>query len=379
MPKHSEILSRKPLKKSSIACYQVVSNCNNSKQLGHNISALHSRHAQADRRTVTLIQSGSTWQFKTESDLEEVVWRSLPELLNLEPVSRQFSINGKFCDILATGPSGRLVIIELKNTEDHYVVQQLTRYYHAIKTADTLPFPVDTDHPRLLAIAPSFHTDTLIDCQYSTLNVELITFSLEAAADNINLVLRDADGMVLSTLHLPKALQNAQPQISISEPPRKLLNWLSAVREPDYTWILELRKRLLNADARMRERVEANSIFYEKNKSKPCCELRKIKPSEYRGKGIDCYLWLPDPENNPHVIKMWIGIDLEKQKVPVMHYGRKGYKSGSPWQFPDCIERMQWLGYKRALVQYQPFICADKTVSPDGIVNLAIQTWHSRL
>ena len=328
---------------------------------------------------MTLIHTGSGWQFQTESDLEEVVWRNLSKLLNLEPISRQFSIDGKFCDILATESSGRLVIIELKNTEDRYVVQQLTRYYHAIKTADTLPFSVDTDHPRLLAISPSFHADTLIDRQYSTLNVELITFSLETAADDINLVLHDTVGDVLGTLNLPKALRSLQPQISISEPPRKLLNWLSPVREPQYTWILELRKRLLSADAQMRERVEANSIFYEKNKSKPCCELRKIRPSEHRGKGIDCYLWLPDPENNPHVIKMWICIDLEKQKVPVMHYGKKGYKSGSPWQFPDCIERMEWLGYKRALVQYQPFICPDKTVSPDGIVNLAIQTWHSRL
>ena len=199
---------------------------------------------------MTLIQAGNTWQFGTEAGLEEVIWHNLPELLSLKPVNRQFSIDGKFCDILAIEPSDRLVIIELKNTEDRYVVQQLTRYYHAIKTAETLPFSTNIDDPRLLVIAPSFHTDTLIDCQYSTLNVELITFSLEAASDNINLVLRDASGNVLSTLHLLKALHHTQPQISVSEPPRKLLNWLSAVQEPEYTWILELRKQLLNADAR---------------------------------------------------------------------------------------------------------------------------------
>ena len=328
---------------------------------------------------MTFIQTGSIWQFKTESDLEEVVWRNLPELLNLEPVSRQFSIDGKFCDILAIEPSDRLVIIELKNIEDRYVVQQLTRYYHAIKTADTLPFAVDADHPRLLAIAPSFHTDTLIDCQYNTLNVEPITFSLEAASDDISLVLRDASGNVLSTLRLPEALHHTQPQISISEPPQKLLNWLSAVQEPEYTWILELRKRLLNADTRMQERVEANSIFYEKNKSKPCCKLRKIRPSEYRGEGIDCYLWLPDPENNPHVIKMWVGIDIDNQKVLVMQYGKKGYKSGSPWRFPACVERMEQFNYERALAQYRPFIEADRTITPANIVNLALKTWRDRL
>ena len=328
---------------------------------------------------MTLIQAGNTWQFGTEADLEEIIWRNLPKLLSLKPVNRQFSIDGKFCDILAVAPSNRLVIIELKNTEDRYVVQQLTRYYHAIKTADMLPFSASTDNPRLLVIAPSFHTDTLIDRQYSTLNVELVTFSLEAASDDINLVLRDAVGNVLSTLHLPKALHHTKPQISISEPPRKLLNWLSATQEPEYTWILELRKRLLNADARMRERVEANSIFYEKSKPKPCCELRKIRPSEYRGEGINCYLWLPDPENNPHVIKMWIGVELCNQKVLVMQYGKKGYKSGSPWRFPACIERMEQFNYERALAQYRPFIEADRTITPTNIVNLALKTWCDRL
>ncbi len=123
-----------------------------------------SRTGQVDKQTMTFIQARDTWQFGTEADLEEVIWRNLPELLSLKPVNRQFSIDGKFCDILAIAPSNRLVIIELKNTEDRYIVQQLTRYYHALKTADTLSFSANTDDPRLLAIAPSFHADTLIDC-----------------------------------------------------------------------------------------------------------------------------------------------------------------------------------------------------------------------
>jgi hypothetical protein len=174
-------------------------------------------------------------------------------------------------------------------------------------------------------------------------------------------------------------LQMAPTDIRIPEPPRKLLNWLSPVHELEHAWILALRKQLLGADARMRERVEASSIFYEKSKSKPCCELKKIRPSEYRGEGIDCYLWLPDPENNPHTIKMWIGFDLEKQKVGVMHYGKKGYRSGSPWHFPECVKRMKQFGYQRALEQYQPFVAPNMTISPVNIVNLALQTWQRRI
>ncbi len=144
---------------------------------------------------MAFIQAGQNWHFSTESDLEEVVWHNLPKLLNLRPLSRQFSISGKFCDILAVDESNQLVVIELKNTEDRYVVQQLVRYYNVIQAAETLPFEVAINEPRLVAIAPRFHADTLTDCQYSTLKVELITFALETSKNGqLSLVLSDAAG-----------------------------------------------------------------------------------------------------------------------------------------------------------------------------------------
>lgn len=63
-----------------------------------------------------------------------MLWRNLPKLLNVEPLSRQFSVEGKVCDLLAVDSAGHLVIIELKNTEDRYIVQQLTRYYDALQS-----------------------------------------------------------------------------------------------------------------------------------------------------------------------------------------------------------------------------------------------------
>jgi len=42
---------------------------------------------------------------------------------------RQHYINGNYCNILALGEQRNLVIIELKNDDDRYVVQQITRYY----------------------------------------------------------------------------------------------------------------------------------------------------------------------------------------------------------------------------------------------------------
>lgn len=329
---------------------------------------------------MALIQSGKKWQFRTESDLEEVVWRHLPELLNLKPLSRQFSIDGKFCDILAIESSDRLAIIELKNTEDRYVVQQLVRYYAAIKAAGTQMPIVDITKPiRLIAIAPSFHADTLTDCEYSTLNIELLTFSLEPSPQGVTLAITDVAGRRLSSFLLPPGHHREQPDVPIPEPPRKLLNWLSHSSDIEHDWVLHLRKQLMSFDSRMKEKVEANRILYGRGDSKPCCELKKNNTGGLTSRKISCFLWLPDPENNPHVIKMLMNFDLEKQNVRDMHYGKKGYKSGSPWQFPKCIERMKQFGYRRALEQYQPFVEANMTIVSSNIVNLALKTWYSRL
>jgi hypothetical protein len=78
------------------------------------------------------------------------------------------------------------------------------------------------------------------------------------------------------------------------------------------------------------------------------------------------------------MIKMLMSFDLEKRNVIGMQYGKKGSKSGNPWHFPKCIERMKCSRYQRALELYQPFLKANMTISPINIVNLALQTWQRR-
>jgi hypothetical protein len=328
---------------------------------------------------MAIIQSGDSWQFRNECDLEEVIWRNLSQLLNLSPASRQFSISGKFCDILAVEPSHRLVIIELKNKEDRYVIQQLVRYYDALK-GSALPFDIDcTAPPRLIVIAPSFHADSLIDCKYSTLPIELMTFSLQSVSGGFCLTLSDSTGQELSALLLQKEQALSKTAVPMSPPPRKLLNWLSNSSDVEKTWVLALRQQLLEFDPRMKEIVEPTQIFYGRGKSKPCCELRKNTTGGLSAQKVTYFLWLPDPENKPHVIKMHLHFDFEKHRVKSMAYGRRGYRSGSPWAFPKCITQMKRFGYQRSLALYQPFLSTNMTISLNNTVNLALKTWHSRI
>ena len=328
---------------------------------------------------MAFIQSGQSWQFSTESDLEEVIWHHLLALLNLRPLSRQFSISGKFCDILAVDDADRLVIIELKNTEDRYVVQQLIRYYDAISSAEALPFEVAASEPRLIAIAPSFHADTLTDCQYSTLSIELLTFSLEQTADGITLTIQDTSGTVVSTLCLSAALSTIRDNIEIPDPSRKLLNLLSHSSAAEYDWVIQMRRQLLSFDPRIKELVTASSIFYGCGQTKACCELRKVGSAGYIGRALAYFLWLPHLERKPQVMRMMVGFDMEKHRVLGLVHSSSSYRMSEGWIFPKSVELLQKLRYPQFQEYYQPLLNTDRTISSSCIVDLALQTWYSRL
>ena len=69
--------------------------------------------------------------------------------------------------IVAIDENKRLVVLELKNCEDRYIVQQLTRYYDALLEEKAFNEEIDYGQPvRLVAIAPSFHKDNFTDRKY---------------------------------------------------------------------------------------------------------------------------------------------------------------------------------------------------------------------
>ena len=331
---------------------------------------------------MSLVQTNQQWQFSSELALEDIVWRNLPELLNVEPLRRQFSIDGKVCDILAVDSAGHLVIIELKNTEDRYIAQQLTRYYDAIANENELPFSADTAHPRLVGISPSYHHDTFTDCRYSTLDIELLHFRLTASAtEDITFSLYDVSDREVSTLRLPSVHNPDQPDRALPEPPRKLLNWLSHSTPAERDWVMQMRAQLLNFDPRMKEIVTATSIFYGRGKTKACCELRKERPAESKrlAKAIASFLWLPHPEYRTHVIRMMVNFNLEQQQIRQLLYSKASYQTKEMWIFPDRPNKMGVLhGMPRFKEHYLPLLNVNNSISAADIVALALRTWHKR-
>jgi RecB family endonuclease NucS len=201
-----------------------------------------------------------TWTFSTEEDLEDFVWNHLSNLFSLKPLKRQLGVRGEFCDILAVGEDGQIAIIELKNCEDRYVVQQLTRYFDNLYNEK--PFETEVDYSkaiRLIAIAPSFHRHNYIDQKYNKLNIDLLTFQLTSMSGDLFFETHDSIGISsrlkillpenlldLKTVHVSRSP-------GIPKPPKALVRTLDEHFEDQKSSILAIRKKILSFDDRIGE------------------------------------------------------------------------------------------------------------------------------
>lgn len=144
-------------------------------------------------------------KFADEAGLEAFVWGHLEALLGLRPLKRQYAIKGECCDLLALGQDQQLVVLELKNGVDRYIVQQLTRYYDHLAEQRPLAETVNYSLPiRLLAIAPEFHAHNWIDQRYNRLTLEFLTFALTQDHDSTTFTLRHLGTETGSTVEVPQ-------------------------------------------------------------------------------------------------------------------------------------------------------------------------------
>ena len=204
------------------------------------------------------------------------------------PIRRQYSVKGQVCDIVATKEDKSLVILELKNTEDRGIVQQLTRYYDAFQEEKPFQDTIVYDQPvSLIAIAPTFHRDNLVDIKYHKLFFDVFKFEVTEDSGKFYFHLACPDNRNLVKIEIPYAI----PKITddIPSPPRALRNLLAKCTPDQKVGILETRKKILSFDPRIQEVVETSCIKYGRGKSKPCCELRFDR--ERNSPAL--FLWLP--------------------------------------------------------------------------------------
>ena len=248
---------------------------------------------------MTLRRTGQGWKFVTEEVLEDFVWANLERLLGLTSLKRQYFVKGEICDILAVDDSKRLVVLELKNSEDRYIVQQLTRYYDNLVEDKPFQDKVDYSKPaRLVAVAPIFHKHNFIDRKYNTLAIEFLEFEVLEKNQKFYLQLKSLEENPVAKLEIPyREIDSTIVGENIPTPPQILLEWLGSYTSEHQEAILKLRKQILSFDQRVQEVADSKSIKYGKGK-KVCAEFCFQKKS----KKIVLFLWLPIPNRKKPAI-----------------------------------------------------------------------------
>lgn len=221
----------------------------------------------------SLRKTDGTWTFRDETTLEDFVWEHLSQLFGLTRLKRQFTIDSltkeEICDILAVAPDGGLVILELKNKPDHYVVQQLTRYYDRILTVKPFAEQVSYGQPvRLIAVMPSIHQRNLIDRKYHTLNIDLYSFTIIQDQYTLSFTLSREDGETQMVCPIPYAKAHipedadTPPVKEIPRVPRAFQKILDEHLPTQKQRILEIREHILSLDDRIREVISGRTLQY---------------------------------------------------------------------------------------------------------------------
>ena len=337
---------------------------------------------------VLLRKTGIGWEFESEAALEDFAWANLKQLLGLTPLKRQYVVKGQICDILAVDENKRLVVLELKNNEDRYVVQQLTRYYDALLEEKPFKEVVDYRQPiDLIAITPKVHRDNLIDKKYHHLSIRFLQFQLVMSGEALYLQLKDIDTNKLFQLEIRR--QDRDSTESLPIPPKLLQKLLSSCSPEQQKVIMEIRNQILSFDKRMEEISIAGSVKYGNGKSKTskyCAEFC----SDSKGNFL-IFLWIPFKAGASQKIgRARIGLNYEKGKALIEGYVSKGIRTKNPPfnnKIANCMEIIDTKLDNSETLTYEEFQIFDRYTydkrfvygSINNMVDSALKHWMERL
>lgn len=307
---------------------------------------------------------GGKWRFDSEKALKDFFYDNLNSLLGMTPLQRQYYVNSEVGDILAIDQNKRLVVLELRNTDDEYIVQQLTRYYASLhKEKAELP-EVDSRHPsRLIAIMPEFYKHNLIDREYSKLAFEFLEFELLQTNNHLYLSLRNIEiGKVLTAEITLPAKELYKLSENLPKAPRALQTILSTGTSDTKDRLLEVRERILGFHERVHEISASGVIKYGRGTNKLCAEIR-LDSSLNRP-----FLWLYLPityAGRPAIGRMKIWTN-DWNNIQFVHHIPQNKRSGLKYKFDNF---KQYIELAKATNQSNQL---------DILLDLALETWLER-
>ncbi|MEG4581005.1 endonuclease NucS [Microcoleus sp. MON1_C5] len=339
--------------------------------------SLHGKSIRTRALNTILKKSGKKWGFGSEKALEDFVWDNLDCLFGLTPLNRQHTVNGEVCDILAVDESKQLVVQELKNEADKSLIQQLTRYYSNLIQFKPYDREIDYIKPiRLVAIAPSFHKQNLIDIKYSQLSFELLKFDVVQEENKLFINFNNIDtGQVFSA-----EFQHSQQDVwdiaaNLPEPPKALYNIMAECTSEHQGKVLKMREQILCFHEKIQEITASGVVKYGRGQSKICAEIRHSSSSKMNlansSNDPGIYLYLPIPDKQSVSYRQPLGrmqvLADELQNVILAGYippGKRGVSSF--YKFQDFEKFIN------------PATVTNKSTQLEILIDLALENWLER-
>lgn len=214
------------------------------------------------------------------------------------------------------------MVIELKNIEDRYIVQQLTRYYDSLQTHQPFVEQVDYQQPiHLLAIAPQFHKHSFVDRRHSLLHYQFASFRIMPTdTENLNFELVDSDTDQVWSLAISPSFHPmlasilndiSEPVHEIPPPPKSLRKILEGTSSQTQARILTIREQILNFNYSMREVGLTTRTQYG---------LAKGDKDIYQGKL--CAEFLPSGFSGISIPRLLLKLPYPKKELTGAGYGR---------------------------------------------------------
>lgn len=355
---------------------------------------------------LSLQKTGEFWKFTSEEALEDYLYDSLNDILDLKPLSRQYSVDGQFCDIIAVDPSKRITILELKNTEDRYVVQQLSRYHYALTHEKPYSDIADYDIPIcLVALAPHFHKDNFIDRSYHKLEVKFLRFKIVQKHQKLFFCIekfKDTQWRDFIEKEIPYKQEWIFEQTPIRiatkivpPPPKSFISILKENKEmrnelhkkqlfEEWEKLSRIRELILSFDERMSEHpkitYDSRMFHYGLRKStskeiRPnrCCAqiyYKRPKSSRYSHDPFRFYLWLPVPIEESN-------LKIPIERVEILGYGEKA-RIQVDGRSPN-ISYWTNRNTEQYLQDYSALVDREWEHSFETFLNIALEQWLSQV
>ncbi|MGK7949437.1 MAG: endonuclease NucS domain-containing protein [Xenococcaceae cyanobacterium] len=314
---------------------------------------------------------GEIAEFETERHLEWFFWDTVLIKIGLTPLKRQYTCRNGICDILAKGTENQLVIIELKNTQDSHVIEQVTAYFDALK--EEQPFAEEIDYTKpidLYAVCPSYNNRTELILKYHKLDLTLLCYTLKRNSQSFDFILYQWFTKIeIVVIKIP--LATTIPSLfNLPDPPKSFVDLLGKSSEDEKKWITQVRDRIYQFSQefnyKIYEKPYGKWTRFERNKKNPIAEVGWDNKRD----SLAIYLWLPfttingrwnmrmrggreENYNRTAMMRLWL-IDGIVTYVGYIHNGRKSWLiftsdelENERFSLPSKLKKQKWSGNAR--------------------------------